>query len=121
MQELSQTQEFSKKILFVAVGEIGLDFYWSTAFIKEQYEAFERQMDWALEYKLPVVIHTRKAMQETIDCVKPFAARGLKGIFHCFGGSYEDAVQIINMDFHLGIGGVLTYKKSGLDEVVKKN
>lgn len=120
MQELSQTREFSKKILFVAVGEIGLDFYWSTAFKKEQYEAFEIQMGWALENKLPVVIHTRNAMQETIDCVKPFAARGLKGIFHCFGGSYEDAAQIIDMDFYLGIGGVLTYKKSGLDEVVKK-
>lgn len=120
LQELSQTQDFSKNILFVAVGEIGLDFYWSTAFVKEQYEAFERQMDWALGKKLPVVIHTRNAMKETIDCVKPFAARGLKGIFHCFGGSYEDAAQIIDMDFYLGIGGVLTYKKSGLDEVIKK-
>jgi len=120
MQELSQSREFSKKISFIAVGEIGLDFYWSTEYSKEQYEAFNIQMEWALESKLPVVIHTRNAMQQTIDCVKPFAARGLKGIFHCFGSSYEDAIQIINMDFYLGIGGVLTYKKSGLDEVVKK-
>ena len=77
-------------------------------------------MEWALQKKLPIVIHTRNAMQQTIDFVKPFADKGLRGIFHCFGGSYANAGQIIDMNFYLGIGGVLTYKKSGLDEVVKK-
>jgi TatD DNase family protein len=77
-------------------------------------------MQWALQKQLPIVIHTRNAMQKTIDFVRPFAAKGLKGIFHCFGGSYENATQIIDMNFSLGIGGVLTYKKSGLDEVVKQ-
>jgi TatD DNase family protein len=119
MQELDQFYNLIKKRSFSAIGEIGLDFYWSTKFIKEQYAAFETQMEWALLLRRPIVIHTRNAMQETIGFVKPFAARGLKGIFHCFGGSYKDAKQIIDMDFYLGIGGVLTYKKSGLDEVLK--
>ena len=97
-----------------------MDFYWDTTFIKQQYEVFETQMQWALNKNLPIVIHTRNAMQQTIDFVKPFAAKGLKGIFHCFGDSYAYAKQIIDMNFYLGIGGVLTYKKSGLDEVMKQ-
>jgi TatD DNase family protein len=120
MQELHQTAKFLKNIFFVAIGEIGLDFYWSTKYEKEQYEAFEIQMNWALQYNLPIVIHTRSAMQQTIDFVKPFAAKGLRGIFHCFGDSYEHAGQVLDLGFYLGIGGVLTFKKSGLDEVVKK-
>ncbi|MFT4153078.1 TatD family hydrolase [Parafilimonas sp.] len=118
LQELSQIKDFSNKISFPAVGEIGLDFHWSTAFMHEQYQAFEMQMQWALEEKLPIVIHTRNAMEETIRFVKPYADKGLKGIFHCFGGSYEEAAQIIEMGFLLGIGGVLTYKKSGLEQTL---
>lgn len=118
--ELEKVDGLLKTRQFPAIGEIGLDFYWSTEFITQQYEAFEIQIQWALEKKLPIVIHTRNAMQQTIDFVKPFAAKGLTGIFHCFGDSYENAVQIIDMNFYLGIGGVLTYKKSGLDEVMKK-
>lgn len=118
--ELKIVENYLQRRSFAAIGEIGLDFYWSTEFLKQQYEAFEVQMQWALQKKLPIVIHTRNAMQETIDFVRPFAANGLKGIFHCFGGSYADAEKIIDMGFLLGIGGVLTYKKSGLDEVVKQ-
>ena len=103
---------------FVAVGEIGLDFYWDKTFATQQYEAFELQMQWALDKKMPIVIHTRNAMQETINMVKPFAAKGLTGIFHCFSGSYESARQITDMDFMLGIGGVITYKNSGLPEAL---
>jgi TatD DNase family protein len=77
-------------------------------------------MQWALDYRLPIVIHTREAMQATIDAVKPFAKKGLKGIFHCFSGSYESAKEIIGMNFLLGIGGVVTYKNAGLSEVVGK-
>jgi TatD DNase family protein len=77
-------------------------------------------MQWALEYKLPIVIHTRNAMQETINRVKPFAQKGLTRIFHCFSGSYESAVQIIDMNFQLGIGGVITYKNAGLPAVLEK-
>ncbi len=119
-KEMAHVEEWLGRRKFSAVGEIGLDFYWDKTFIKEQYACFERQMELALQYKLPIVIHSRDAMQECIDTVKPFAARGLKGIFHCFGGSEEQAWQIINMDFLLGIGGVLTYKKSGLDQVLDR-
>ncbi|MEP7317135.1 MAG: TatD family hydrolase [Panacibacter sp.] len=119
-EELQLAEELLNKRSFVAIGEIGLDFYWDTTFTTQQYEAFEMQMQWALQRHMPIVIHTRNAMQETIDAVKPFAARGLRGIFHCFGGTYENAKEIIDMQFLLGIGGVVTYKKSGLDEVLKK-
>jgi len=81
--------------------------------------AFEIQMQWALDYKLPIAIHTRSAMGETIEAVKPFAKKGLRGIFHCFSGSKESAEQIISMGFHLGLGGVLTYKNAGVAEAIK--
>ena len=97
--ELNIVENWLKQRAFIAIGEIGLDFYWDTTFTKQQYEAFEIQMQWALEKKLPIVIHTRNAMQQTIDFVKPFAAKGLRGIFHCFGDSLETAKQIIDMDF----------------------
>ncbi len=119
-QELQEVENMLGKRSFAAIGEIGLDFYWSTEFTNQQYNVFNTQMQWALQKNMPIVIHTRNAMQQTIDMVKPFAAKGLTGIFHCFGGSYENAMEIINMNFYLGIGGVLTYKKSGLDEVINK-
>ncbi|MFY7900209.1 MAG: TatD family hydrolase [Chitinophagaceae bacterium] len=119
-QELAIVQEQLKKRSFPAIGEIGLDFYWDKTFMQQQYDAFHLQMQWALEYQLPIVIHTRNAMQETINAVKPFAQKGLKGIFHCFSGSYESAKQIIDLGFFLGIGGVSTYKNAGLPEVISK-
>lgn len=117
-EELEIARKWLHQRPFAAVGEIGLDFYWDKTFITEQYEAFNMQMQWALELKRPVVIHTRNAMAETIAAVRPFAEKGLKGIFHCFGGSVEDAREITSMGFYLGIGGVITYKKSGLSEVL---
>lgn len=113
-EELAIVADWLEKRSFVAIGEIGLDFYWDKTFVQEQHLAFEQQMQWALEKNLPIVIHTRNAMQETINAVQPFAKKGLRGIFHCFSGSYESAQQIINMGFYLGIGGVLTYKNAGL-------
>lgn len=117
--ELMIVEEWLGKRSFVAVGEIGLDFYWSTEFVKQQYEAFAMQMQWALDKNLPIVIHTRNAMEETIKAVKPFADKGLTGIFHCFSGDAEVAQQVVDMGFYLGIGGVITYKKSGLAEVLE--
>lgn len=116
--ELSFVADWLKKKKFVAVGEIGLDFYWDTSTAALQLYAFETQMQLALEHKLPIVIHSRNAMSETIVAVEPFARKGLRGIFHCFGGSVDEARSIIEMGFYLGIGGVITYKKSGLDAVV---
>lgn len=116
--ELKIVEQLLSKRKFIALGEIGLDFYWDKRFTAEQYEAFEIQMHWALQHKQPIVIHTRNAMQETIDFVKPFAAKGLQGIFHCFSGNYQNANEIIEMGFLLGIGGVLTYKNAGLQPVI---
>ena len=104
---------------FAAIGEIGLDFYWDKTFMKEQYEVFNKQIELAIENNLPIVIHTRNAMAETIDVVNNYKGR-VKGIFHCFGGSLEEANRIIDLGFYMGIGGVVTYKKSGLAEVIKE-
>ena len=119
-QELAIVEEWLEKRSFPAVGEIGLDFYWDKTFVKEQHEAFDTQMQWALNKNLPIVIHTRNAMQETIEAVKPFAAKGLRGIFHCFSGSHESAQQIVKMGFYLGIGGVITYKNAGLPAALEQ-
>ena len=80
--------------------------------------AFEVQMQWAIDYGLPIAIHTRNAMGETIEMVKPFAKKGLQGVFHCFSGSSESAKEIIKMGFYLGIGGVVTYKNAGVAEAI---
>ncbi len=118
--ELKLVEEWLQKRSFAAVGEIGLDFYWDKTHTTQQYEAFHQQIEWAKQYKLPIVIHTREAMQQSIDVVKEHAGKNLKGIFHCFGGSLDEARQITSMGLLLGIGGVLTYKKSGLKEVLKE-
>ena len=118
--EISLVEEWLSKRKFAAVGEIGLDFYWDKTFIEQQFEALRIQIGLSLQYNLPIVIHTRNAMQETIDVVKEFVPKGVRGIFHCFGGSYQNAKEIIDAGFYLGIGGVLTYKKSGLAEVLEK-
>ena len=117
--ELAVIENFFSQRKFVAVGEIGLDYYWDTTYQKQQLEAFNMQMELALHFTVPIVIHTRNAMNDTIEAVKPFAARGLAGIFHCFGDTAETAKQIIDMGFYLGIGGVLTYKKANLGDVLK--
>jgi TatD DNase family protein len=109
-----------KKRKFAAIGECGLDFYWDKTFIKEQYIVLEKQIEWALEYNVPLILHTRSATQETIDVIKKYKTENLKGIFHCFGGSMEEANQIIELGFYLGIGGVITYKNAGLDIVMKE-
>jgi TatD DNase family protein len=103
---------------FAAIGETGLDFYWDQTFVKQQYKALEQQIEWALKYDVPLVLHTRNALQETIDVIKNYSSTPLRGIFHCFGGTALEASQVIDAGFLLGIGGVLTYKNSGLAEVL---
>ena len=117
-EELEHIRDLLKQRSFAAIGETGLDFYWDTTYKKEQYLALEKQVDMALEYKLPLVLHTRNAMQETIDVIKNYRQTPLKGIFHCFGGTTDEALQIIDCGFLLGIGGVVTYKNSKLPEVL---
>lgn len=119
-EELDKAAAWLAKRKFAAVGEIGLDFYWDKTFVTQQYESFRTQIEFALQYQLPIILHTREAMQETIDVINEYVPKGIKGIFHCFGGSYEEARSIIDAGFYLGIGGVITYKKSGLQEVLTK-
>jgi TatD DNase family protein len=119
-EELAIAQQYWDKRNFVAVGEIGLDFYWDRTFEKEQYEAFRIQIEWALEKNVPIVIHSR---QSTLDCVrvlKEYKNSALRGVFHCFSGSLEEAQEIIKLGFYLGIGGVITYKNAGLGAVLEK-
>lgn len=119
VNELDIIKKLLRQRAFAAIGETGLDFYWDISFKKEQYLALEQQIELALQYELPLILHTRNAMQETIDVIKNYSTTPLRGIFHCFGGSADEARQIIDGGFLLGIGGVVTYKKSGLDEVLK--
>ncbi len=117
--ELKKVEDLLAQRKFVAIGECGLDFYWDKTFIKEQYLVLEQQLEWALHYNLPIILHTRNATQETIDVIKKYKNSNLRGIFHCFGGTYDEATQIIDLGFYLGIGGVVTYKNAGLDLVLK--
>ncbi|HLZ88786.1 MAG TPA: TatD family hydrolase [Puia sp.] len=105
---------------WVAVGEIGLDFYWDRTFEKEQYIAFHRQIEWALLYQRPIVIHSRNSMKESIGVVREHQKGELRGIFHCFSGDAAAAREIVELGFFLGIGGVLTYKNSGLADAIRE-
>jgi TatD DNase family protein len=117
--ELIKIEEQLAEREFAAIGETGLDFYWDTSFTKQQYESLYIHAHWAIQYKRPLVLHTRNAMQETIEVVKEYQGKGLYGVFHCFSGTKENAKEIIDAGFLLGIGGVLTFKNSGLAEVIK--
>jgi TatD DNase family protein len=117
--ELEIAESWLQKEKFSAIGEIGLDYYWDTTFVAEQKEAFNLQMDWALSLHLPIVIHTRESIQDGIDMVRAKQNGNLQGIFHCFSGNADEAKQIVDLGFYLGIGGVATFKKSSLPEVLK--
>lgn len=117
-KELTIIDEHLKKRKFIAIGEAGLDFYWDKTFTKQQYEAFHKQIEMAFQHHLPIVIHSRNAMDECIDVVREH--QGVKGVFHCFSGSHEQAEKIIELDFMLGIGGVVTFKNAGVDKVIEK-
>jgi TatD DNase family protein len=116
--ELTIVSNYFENRSFIAVGEIGLDFYWDLSFKEQQYAAFHRQIDLALQYDIPIVIHSRESTDECIRVVKEHQKGKLKGVFHCFSGSDEQAKQITDLGLYLGMGGVLTFKKSGLDAVM---
>jgi TatD DNase family protein len=116
--ELALVKHWLDSRAYVAVGEIGLDLYWDKSTLDIQIEALKRQCEWAIEKELPVVLHCRESTAESIEVIRPFAERGLTGVFHCFSGTLEEAKMAIEMDFFLGIGGVLTFKKSGLADIV---
>ena len=116
--ELAIVAEWLEKRKFYAVGEIGLDYYWDMTFKAQQIEAFETQIDWALKYELPIVIHSRESTADCIEIVRRKQDGKLKGIFHCFGGSMEEAKEIVELGLYLGIGGVVTYKNTNLPEIL---
>jgi TatD DNase family protein len=117
---LESVREWLKKEKFYAIGEMGIDLYWDKSYFEEQQEAFRIQVGLALEYDLPVVIHSRNSFGEIFHLLDEVYKPGLKGVFHCFTGNMEQAEHITGMGFMLGIGGVLTYKNSDLAQVVEK-
>lgn len=113
-------QELASSDRFVAIGEIGMDLYWDKTYLKEQQSALDKQICWALEYNLPVVIHCREAFNYIYEVLKPYRTTSLKGIFHSFTGSENEAAYIMEFPhFLIGINGVVTFKKSILPQVLK--
>ena len=116
---LFQIQKWFKKRKFYAIGEIGLDYYWSTEFKAEQIRAFRMQIQWAIQQDLPIVIHSRNSNEDVIAILKEMKHPRLRGIFHCFGGNAAQAAEVVDLGFLLGIGGVLTFKNGGLDKAIE--
>lgn len=118
--ELALVKSELERRKYIAVGEIGIDLYWDKTFYNEQVTALQTQVQWALDYNLPVIIHVRDSHNETIEALQIFKNKGLKGVFHCFTGGKKEANEIFELgDFLLGIGGVVTFKNSGLAENLK--
>lgn len=115
-KELFIINQYLAQQKFIAIGEIGLDFFWDKTFTGEQYKAFHQQIEIALQHKLPIAIHSRNAIDECIEIVNQHT--GIKGVFHCFSGNKKQAEKIIDLGFMLGIGGVITFKNSGLDRII---
>lgn len=111
-------KELFSNYKYYGVGEMGLDLYWDKTFYPQQKTAFIQQVKWSIELNLPLSIHTREATDEAIELLSMPELKGARGVFHCFGGTSQQAEQIIGLGFHLGIGGVLTFKNSNLGEVL---
>ena len=118
-KEIQVVSAWLSKKKFVAIGEVGLDLHWDKTTFEWQKEALTFQIHFAKKYNLPLVLHTRNAINETLDIIIQNHFSGMKGVFHCFSGSEEQAKKIIELGFFLGIGGGLTFKNSGLSESLK--
>ncbi len=116
--ELGDIQAAIHQHKIVAIGEIGIDLYWDKTFLDEQVQAFKKQIAWAKALKLPIVIHCRDAFEQVYDVLLQEHDENLRGIFHCFTGTIDQAEKIIGLGFYLGIGGIVTYKNAGLDKIV---
>lgn len=117
-KELYLVEEWLGKRKFVAIGEMGTDLYWDKTFIDQQIEAFNIQCDWAKKYEVPIIIHCRESLDMTIDLVAKQKSDELTGVFHCFNGNTEQAERIKELGFHIGLGGVSTFKNAGMDQVI---
>lgn len=118
LEELAIVEQQLAQNKFTGVGEVGLDFYWDRNFASEQKIAFEQQIDWAIHYQLPVIIHSRSSTKECIDIIRKKQNGNLTTIFHCFSGTVAEAQEVVALGGYLGIGGVVTYKKTNLPEVL---
>jgi len=118
-EELKAVEYWLEKRKFYGIGEIGIDLYWDKKFKTEQIDAFRHQIKLAKSYKLPVVIHVRDSFDETYEIIKEEQDGALKGVFHCFTGTADEAEKVTDLGFSLGIGGVLTFKNSKLDETIR--
>lgn len=119
-QELEIVKSHLDKGKYVAVGEIGIDLYWDKSRLYIQKKAFRQQLIWAKEYDLPVAIHIRKSFDAIFEVIEEVNDQNLRGVFHCFTGTIEQGQKAIDMGFMLGIGGVVTFKNSGLDKTLKE-
>ena len=113
---LSLMEKELERGVYSGVGEVGLDFYWDASFEKQQLDAFETQLDWAKQLHLPLSIHCRNAFDKMVKLLEKKQDGGLRGIMHCFTGTEEEAGVYLELGFHLGLGGVVTYKNCGVKE-----
>jgi len=120
LDELQHVESELSKRKFYAVGEIGIDLYWDKTHLAEQQIAFKRQIQLAKSYKLPIVIHCREAFDEIFEILEEEKSQDLFGVFHCFSGTYEQAIQAISYNMKLGIGGVVTFKNGKIDQFLNK-
>ena len=119
-KELDFVRDEIERNKYYAIGEIGIDLYHEKKFFKEQIIAFEEQINLSISYDLPIVIHCRESFNEIYDVLKKFKSKNIKGIFHCFSGSIEEAKKIIDLNFSLGIGGVVTFKNGKISEFLSQ-
>ena len=117
-RSLYEIETWLNRRKFLAIGEIGTDLYWDKSTWEYQQEAFTIQVGWALQFRLPVVIHCRNSMEETLELLAPFEGKGLTGVFHCFTGNKAQLDRVLAAGFHIGVGGVSTFKNGGLDQVL---
>ena len=118
-EELDYLYEEIKNNKYIGIGETGLDYYWDKTFIKEQEIALREQIELALKHSLPIVLHSRKSLNEIFNILQDYKNSNLTGVFHCFPGNVIEAKKALDMGFYIGIGGVVTYKNSEMAEVVK--
>ena len=119
-EELAVVKAELESHTYCAVGEIGIDLYWDTRYLKEQQEAFALQIQWAIERDLPIVIHCREAFDEVFEVLERFRSENIKGIFHCFTGTKKQALEAIDHNLLLGIGGVVTFKNGKIDQFLSE-
>lgn len=117
-QQLYIIESWLNKRPFIAIGEMGTDRYWDTTYWQEQLEAFRVQAGWAKKFNLPLVIHCRQSLDETLDVLEQLQDGSLTGVFHCFSGTPEQAQRVLQLGFYLGIGGIATFRNGGLDKVL---